>query len=123
VTLARAGRKERSVQETSTPTIQFVDDTFVVPFRVEVWPGVPFIGTVRPATGPEVQAYIRSVRDAKDPTAQRCEFYARHLKSWNLPGPPTAANVARVPAAVFAQLDGIVCDGVGCEMILKKSDD
>lgn len=104
------------------PTIQFADDTLVVPFKTDVWPGVPFAGTVRPPTGPEVQAYVRSLRDAKDPTARRCEFYAAHIKTWNLPEPPSAATMARLPAAVFALLDGIVCDQLGCEMIVGKSD-
>lgn len=107
-----------------TPTIRFVDETLVVPFSVDVWAGVPFAGTVRPPTDAEVKAFGRAEREAKDPdalAAVRCAFYAKHLKTWNLPEPPSAANVARVPPAVFALLDGVVCYGNGCEMILGKS--
>lgn len=98
------------------PQLQFVGGTVEVPFRTEVWPGVYLEGTVRPPTPGEVQAYDRAVKAAKDPTAARCEFYARHLRLWNFPEPPTAENVARVPAAVFAVLESVVVSGYGCRM-------
>lgn len=106
------------MQETAkeVPQLQFVGGTVEVPFSVEVWPGVSLAGTVRPPTVAEVQEYDRAVKGAKDPAARRCEFYARHLRSWNFPELPTAETIARVHPAVFAHLEGIVVAGVGCAM-------
>lgn len=106
------------MQETKpdVPQLQFVGGAVEVPFSVDVWPGVVLAGTVRPPTAAEVQDYDRAVKAAKDPAARRCEFYARHLKTWNFPEPPTAETIARVPVAVFALLESVVVAGVGCTM-------
>lgn len=85
------------------------------------WPAVT--GTVRPALPREVEANREALAKSKDAVGTQAEFYARHLKSWDVCGddgaplPVTAEAVAALPYPVWLQLDRIVLGSGGGEVL------
>lgn len=115
------------MQETAEPkaepvTFKTLDGTVTVPFRVGVRPGEFLEGHVRPPTRKELRDFYKATaKPGADVERTEAEFYAAHVKGWNLDAPPTAEAVLNLPAPLFAALDRVVCDLEGCELVLGKS--
>ncbi len=110
------------------PKLRLLSDTFTRPFATKPgdddnWPVVT--GLVRPAMPREVSAYAQRRTEAKTGEADdrvRCEFYARHLKTWDVEGddgqpmPISAVTVACLPYPVWVQLEQIVLGFAGADL-------
>ena len=114
------------------PKLRLLNDTVTRPFATvsgnDRWPVVT--GQVRAAMPREVTAFTKAVTDAKTPDAEdriRCEFYARHVKAWDVEGddgqpiPVTPVTIACLPYPVWLQFEDIVT-GFRGSVVVGKSD-
>ncbi len=85
------------------------------------WPSVE--GAVRPATPREVDQYRAELDRSKDATRTQAEFFARHLKTWDVEGedgapmPITAESLMALPYPVWRQLQAVVLGAGGGEVL------
>lgn len=85
------------------------------------WPAVE--GTVRPATPREVDQYRGELDRSKDATRTQAEFFAAHLKTWDVCGedeaplPITPEALLALPFPVWRQLQAVVLGAGGGEVL------
>lgn len=108
--------------------VRLLKSGLVVGFKTD-HPQFPLRGTVRPATVTELReqaAAEAACRDAAARTKCEAEFYARHIKTWEVvdeadqPLPVTAESIASLPPEVYHQLFSVVSGACGDALVGKS---